>query len=173
MALTIRPSVDARVCAEKYIEARDRCDKVPITDRNLYAKLTMDRYQWALMLAESIAPAMVDRSAESPFRAVFRPSSRPGPIEAERGDDRELEDRTAAQDALHQLPGVGTVAPRTRDTLPAPVDERRELANCDRCSTVIREGDEHVHENTCFFCISCTKALDAEDDRRRAAGGVR
>lgn len=117
MSIIVRPSADAIICAEKYLEARARFDRgVRTGGPELVARLTNERYNWALLLADSVAEAIVGRSTEPELRAEFRP------IVPERGDDRELEARQAAQDALHREPGVGTVQP-LRDTQPAPPDE--------------------------------------------------
>lgn len=117
MSFSIRPSTDARVIAQQYLEARRQYDAAPATDKILRGTLCAKRVAWAMQLAEEIAPML--SADESPFRAVFRPSTRPGP---EVGDPRELADRTSAAAFEHAQAGVGTVQP-LRDTQPAPPDE--------------------------------------------------
>lgn len=185
MAMTIRPSTDARVIAAQYIEARRQYDAAPATDKILRATLSGRRMGWALQLAEEIAPMLV-AEREPSFVGIFRPSNRPAPIEAERGDDRELEARTAAQDAVHREPGVGTIEPR-REVHPGTKGDR---GNCSRCLGIGRlddrgfqlVGQPYFDTQACSACGGTGTApgpdtlparADEEVERELAVGGVR
>lgn len=115
--MLIKATPDACVLAQKYLETVRQLDRTPTTDRALYAHLCGVRTAWATQLSDLLAPMLA--ANESPFRAVFRPSTRPGP---EVGDARELADREAATAHEHTQGGVGTIQP-LRDTQPAPPDE--------------------------------------------------